>query len=169
MWYVKRMKTLDDFRQFLAARIKDKKVSQTVLSQALDIEQGSLSRFAKGQTGISGESLFKLLRYFDLLRGPGVSEHPADIAQLISKVSALEAENEELKRQRDEFSAENKELVKQALEANKEARDAYKMMLEARKERSGHTSPEDEDKSLEAKEPMRAYPQPKNKGFLQEE
>lgn len=49
------MNTLEDLRIFLKKKFEDRAISQNALAVSLDVDQGSLSRFADGKTGIAGE------------------------------------------------------------------------------------------------------------------
>lgn len=53
-------------RIFLKKKFKDRAISQNALAISLDVDQGSLSRFADGKTGIAGETVFKIMKYFDV-------------------------------------------------------------------------------------------------------
>ena len=60
------MNTLEDLRIFLKKKFEDRAISQNALAISLDVDQGSLSRFADGKTGIAGETVFKIMKYFDI-------------------------------------------------------------------------------------------------------
>ncbi|WP_081437326.1 helix-turn-helix domain-containing protein [Nitratidesulfovibrio vulgaris] len=51
----------DDFRTALRAVMARRSLTQTAVAQACGVEQASLSRFLRGEKGLSGESVFKLL------------------------------------------------------------------------------------------------------------
>ena len=58
------MNTLEDLRIFLNRKFEEGAISRNALAKALGIQQGSISRFANGETGIAGEAVFKILNYF---------------------------------------------------------------------------------------------------------
>ena len=60
------MNTLEDLRIFLKKKFEDRAILQNALAISLDVDQGSLSRFADGKTGIAGETVFKIMKYFDI-------------------------------------------------------------------------------------------------------
>ena len=54
------MNMLNIFRGDLAARIREERLSQSELARLFEVEQGSLSRFLRGESGLSGKSVFAL-------------------------------------------------------------------------------------------------------------
>lgn len=60
------MKTVDDFRSFLKEKLASKELSQNALARASKVQQGSISRFMKGESGLEVSSVFKLLDYFNI-------------------------------------------------------------------------------------------------------
>lgn len=60
------MNSLEDLRVFLKKKFEEKAITQNALANLLGVDQGSLSRFAKGETGIAGETAFKIMKYFNI-------------------------------------------------------------------------------------------------------
>ena len=58
------MNTLEDLRIFLKKKFEDRAISQNALAISLGVDQGSLSRFADGKTGIAGETVFKIIEIY---------------------------------------------------------------------------------------------------------
>lgn len=54
------MNMLDTFRNDLAARMLEENLSQQKISRLSGLDQASLSRFLRGETGISGKNVFAL-------------------------------------------------------------------------------------------------------------
>lgn len=60
------MNTLEDLRIFLKKKLDEETISQSALARLIGVNQSSLSRFADGQTGIAGDAVFKIMKYFDV-------------------------------------------------------------------------------------------------------
>ncbi|WP_164561478.1 helix-turn-helix domain-containing protein [Nitratidesulfovibrio vulgaris] len=52
----------NDFRNALRGMMLRHGLTQTAVAKASGVEQASLSRFLRGETGLSGDSVFKLLQ-----------------------------------------------------------------------------------------------------------
>lgn len=61
--YWGKMDTLAELKALIKSRLAEKVFTQRSLSDACDIEQGSLSRFLADKTTLSGEGVIKLMRY----------------------------------------------------------------------------------------------------------